>query len=76
MPKASPPPLSCFSLSIRADRLVCLQTVNQARIENQSPNSKRPSGLDERVLPDLKANIKNADSESRQRAKFRKLAAR
>jgi len=50
--------------------------VNQARIENQSPNSKRPSGLDERVLPDLKANIKNSDSESKQRAKFRKVAAR
>jgi hypothetical protein len=53
-----------------------LQTVNQARIENQSPNSKRPSGVDERVLPDLKANIKNSDSESKQRAKFRKVAAR
>ena len=50
--------------------------MNQARIETSSPNSRRPSGLDERVLPDLKASIRNADSETKQRAKHRKQGIR
>ena len=53
-----------------------MQTVNQARIETSSPNSRRPSGMDERVLPDLKASIRNADSETKQRAKYRKQGMR
>ena len=53
-----------------------MQTVNQARIETSSPNSRKPSGMDERVLPDLKATIKNADSESKQRARYRKQGIR
>lgn len=52
-----------------------LQTVNQSRQEYSSPNQKRPSGLDERVLPDLKASIRSADAEARQRAKYKSVAA-
>ena len=56
--------------------MATVQTVTQARIETSSPNSRKPTGLDERVLPDLKASIKNADSESKQRARYRKQGVR
>lgn len=53
-----------------------MQTVNQSRQEYSSPqNQRRASGLDERVLPNLKASIRTADAEARQRAKYKAVAA-